>query len=78
MFGPWSEYEVLTVGPIFVGSPKMKSAFATSAVRPNTKINTIELVTAERAGAGIVFFILPPLNKLLIFSRRTLCAALAA
>jgi hypothetical protein len=67
---------------VFIGSgsgstsPKVKSAFATSAVRPNAKTNTSELVTAERAGAGIVFFILLPFQNLLVFSGRTLCAAL--
>jgi hypothetical protein len=49
-----------------VDSPKTKSAFATSAEIPNIKTNTIE----------IVFFILLPFHKLLVFSGRTLCAAL--
>jgi hypothetical protein len=66
IFGPWSEDEVLKGGPRFVGSPKTKSAFATSAVRPNVKTNT----------SKIVFFIFSPFQKLLIFSRRTLCIAL--
>jgi hypothetical protein len=57
---------------VFIGSgssstsPKVKSAFATSAVRPNAKTNTNK----------IVFFILLPFQNLLVFSGRTLCAAL--
>jgi hypothetical protein len=66
MVGTASAAELLLIGPRFVGSPKVKSAFATTEARPNVKTNTIE----------IVFFILLPFQKLLIFARRTLCAAL--
>jgi hypothetical protein len=43
MYGALSPVELLTVGPRFVGSPNVKSAFESSAVRPNakTKITTI-------------------------------------
>jgi len=49
--------ELLTVGPRFVGSPKVKSAFTTSAARPNIRTSTSE----------IVFLITRPFQKLLIF-----------
>ena len=80
MLGHWSEDEVLTGGPRLVGVPKIKSAFATLAVRPNVKAKMSE----------IVFFIFLPFQSLslprikcginssrerLIFLR-TLCATL--
>jgi len=44
MLGELSALELLTIAPRFVGSPKVKSAFATSTARPNTKTNTIEII----------------------------------
>jgi hypothetical protein len=43
MLGEVSPAELLPIGPGFVGSPKVKSAFATSAAGPNVKTNTIEI-----------------------------------
>jgi hypothetical protein len=40
MVGTTSSPELLIVGPRLVGVPKVKSAFATSAARPNAKTNT--------------------------------------
>jgi len=45
--------EALTIDPILVGVPKLKSAFAISTARPNAKTNTSE----------IVFFILLTFQK---------------
>jgi hypothetical protein len=44
MQDPLSKAELLTVGPRFVGVPKVKSAFVTSVAKLNTKINTSEIV----------------------------------
>lgn len=53
MLGPASLEEVLTVGPKFMGVPKIKSAFVTFVAMHKTKINIIE----------IVFFIFDNLSK---------------
>jgi hypothetical protein len=39
-----SRAELLTISPRFVGVPKVKSAFATSAVRPNAKTRIINIL----------------------------------
>jgi hypothetical protein len=44
MAGAPSLAELLTVGPRLVGVPKVKSAFATDAVRANAKTNVSEIV----------------------------------
>ncbi len=61
MLGLMSQFELLKVGPRLVGVPKVKSALATSVVRPNAKTNTSE----------IVFFILLLFQKVLIISLHT-------
>ncbi|MBA7661654.1 hypothetical protein ES703_69674 [subsurface metagenome] len=74
MLGMASAAERLTVGPRLVGVPKVKSAFATSAARHNAKTK-ITTIPPQRIFDFVVFIFLP-FQKLLIFSRRTLCAAL--
>jgi hypothetical protein len=66
MHGVPSEAELFTIDPRLVGSPNAKSAFATPTTAPNTK--TIM--------SKVVFFILLPFQRLLIFTRHTRCAAL--
>jgi hypothetical protein len=44
MLGPTSPDVLLTFGPRFVDSPKVKSAFATSVARLNAKTNASKIV----------------------------------
>jgi hypothetical protein len=45
MLGPSSLYDVLTGGPIFVGSPKVKSAFAVPAPGTTAATNPAKTMT---------------------------------